>query len=383
MSIFNLLHPFFTLTFVPMLQRSMNPLYRSQRPSTRTLFPRRIHTPPSLQQWIDHITARSPQRSHDILDPDRASQLQRALPTRQGGGYIDDLPGGAVLPPAHHLVYFRPRPMLRDLGEDGSATELNPPAPFLRRMWAGGEFQWPSLFPPATLSSSPPSFSPPSSFSSSSSPANVLKVGELVTQVLTIPKVEYKKGKVFVHQERVLYPGSVRSDELTLGGDGWAVKETRIHVFQTAEERPTDKPSSPSLTSSPPAPPSISTPDPIYTHTYTPTTPLLFLFSALTHNPHKIHYDHPFSVSHQHQKGTLVHGPLSALILVEIADSVARQGTEGGDKAKRMVGFEYRATGAMVVDREVVTSAWWEGEVLALESRQGGKVGMKARARFV
>ncbi|ODN89150.1 hypothetical protein L198_06469 [Cryptococcus wingfieldii CBS 7118] len=339
MPIINLLHPFFTLTFVPMLQRSMNLLCRSQRPSTRTLFPRRIHTPPSLQQWIDHITARSPQRSHDILDPDRASQLQRALPTRQGGGYIDDLPGGAVLPAAHHLVYFRPRPMLRDLGEDGSATELNPPAPFLRRMWAGGEFHWPSPSPPATLSSSPPSLPPPPSFSSSSSSANVLKVGEPVTQVLTIPRVEYKKGKV----------GRV-------GGQ---------------------------TTSSPAAPPSTSTPDPIYNHTYTPTTPLLFLFSALTHNSHKIHYDHPFSVSHQHQQGTLVHGPLSALILAEIADSVARQGTEGGDKAKRMVGFEYRATGAMVVDREVVTSAWWEGEVLVLESRQGGKEGMKARARFV
>ncbi|TYJ52550.1 hypothetical protein B9479_006839 [Cryptococcus floricola] len=361
-----------------MLQRSINLLYRSQAPSTRTLFPRRIHTPPSLQQWIDHITARSPQRSHDILDPDRASQLQRALPTRQGGGYIDDLPGGTVLPPAHHLVYFRPRPMLRDLGEDGSATELNPPAPFLRRMWAGGEFHWPSPSPPTTLPSSPPSLPPPpSSFSSSSSPANVLKVGEPVTQVLTIPRVEYKKGKVFVHQERVLYPGRVGSGELTLGGDGWAVKEKRIHVFQSTEE--THKPSSPS----PPAPPSTSTPDPIYNHTYTPTTPLLFLFSALTHNPHKIHYDLPFSVSHQHQQATLVHGPLSALILAEIADHVAREGTEGGDEAKRMVGFEYRATGAMVVDREVVTSAWWEGEVLVLESRQGGKVGMKARARFV
>ncbi|WVQ71397.1 hypothetical protein IAR50_000931 [Cryptococcus sp. DSM 104548] len=323
-----------------------------------------IRAPPALTQWITALTARPPQLSYDTLHTDPASQLQRALPTRQTAAFIDDIPVGALLPPAHHLVYFRRKMMLRDLGKDGSCTDLNPPAPFSRRMWAGGEFHWPPS--PSSLS-----------LSSISDPANAraLKIGDPITQVLTVPKIEYKKGMVFVHQQRDLYAGKLGVDDVSDKsdkngeGEGWAVRESRVHVFRPAEQETGASPSSPF--------PPLPNPAPVFTFTYTPTTPLLFLFSALTHNPHKIHYDRPWALAREKQEGVVVHGPMSAVLLVEVANAVA------SGEGKRMVGFEYRATGAMVVDREIVMSAWWEGEELVLQARQGERVGMKARARFV
>lgn len=59
-----------------------------------------------------------------------------------------------------------------------------------------------------------------------------LQVGSPVTQALSIPRVEHKKGMVFVHQQRVLYPGI----QETASTDGWALKETRIHVFRPAQQ---------------------------------------------------------------------------------------------------------------------------------------------------
>lgn len=64
------------------------------------------------------------------------------------------------------------------------------------------------------------------------SETNSLQVGSPVTQALNIPRVEHKKGMIFVHQQRVLYPGI----QETASADGWALKETRIHVFRAAQQ---------------------------------------------------------------------------------------------------------------------------------------------------
>lgn len=47
-----------------------------------------------------------------------------------------------ALPPGYHLVYFTPNQAGNSLGKDGSDTTFNPPKPFTRRMWAGGEIEW-------------------------------------------------------------------------------------------------------------------------------------------------------------------------------------------------------------------------------------------------
>lgn len=46
------------------------------------------------------------------------------------------------LPAGYHLVYFTPSQLEDQLGTDGTDTTFNPPKPFTRRMWAGGELRW-------------------------------------------------------------------------------------------------------------------------------------------------------------------------------------------------------------------------------------------------
>ena len=77
-------------------------------------------TPPNLQRWITEITSRPPETHTDTLDPLRAAQLLRSLPTRQ---YLDavSVGDGDNLAQGSHMVYFQPETMLKDLGYDGSS----------------------------------------------------------------------------------------------------------------------------------------------------------------------------------------------------------------------------------------------------------------------
>lgn len=51
-------------------------------------------------------------------------------------------PNGTPLPPGYHLAYFTPASLEADLGPDGTDRTFNAPAPFTRRMWAGGRMTW-------------------------------------------------------------------------------------------------------------------------------------------------------------------------------------------------------------------------------------------------
>lgn len=79
------------------------------------------------------------------------------------------------------------------------AQEYNAPEPYLRRMWAGGSFEW--------------------------NPDVQLKIGEHVTESTRVGKVDFKSGMLFVQQEKTFFPGDNPE------GD-WAVKEIRNHVFR-------------------------------------------------------------------------------------------------------------------------------------------------------
>lgn len=140
----------------------------------------------------------------------------------------------------------------------------------------------------------------------------------------------------------------------------------------------------------------LTIPEPPYTLTYqtTPTLPLLFRFSALTLNAHRIHYDSLWAREREgHSEspygGAVVHGPLSALICVELVERWLERESEG--RGRKMKRFEYRATGGMYVDRlievfgKLVRDGGEEGEggqVLRLWVVQDGRVGMVASARF-
>ena len=175
--------------------------------------------PAALNRWIQKILSLPPTVAHETLNSFRARQLQRTLPTRVDTPLVAD--EGNELPRGHHFVYFQSETPFAELGRDGSSTvrlpnpfpryrrvlmlkqEYNAPSPFLRRMWAGGSMIWNDKVPS-------------------------LKIGETVTQAVRIADVEYKKGMVFVHQQRDIHTTEVEEGR-------WAVRETRTHVFRPDE----------------------------------------------------------------------------------------------------------------------------------------------------
>lgn len=82
-----------------------------------------------------------PIRTHtQLLD---GNQLQRLSATLSRSELSLSLPeNGTPLPACYHLAYFTPAQVEEQLGRDGTDTTFNPPSPFTRRMWAGGELEW-------------------------------------------------------------------------------------------------------------------------------------------------------------------------------------------------------------------------------------------------
>lgn len=82
-----------------------------------------------------------PERTQiQLLD---GNQLQRLSATLSRTELSSSIPqNGTSLPACYHLAYFTPAQVEEELGRDGTDTTFNPPSPFTRRMWAGGELEW-------------------------------------------------------------------------------------------------------------------------------------------------------------------------------------------------------------------------------------------------
>jgi 3-methylfumaryl-CoA hydratase len=219
----------------------------------------------NFSDWVGRQESTS-----DTLDPSRTNALRAAL------GGEDRLTRGDALPLLHHWLYFWKVQPPEGLGPDGHPAKggFLPPVPLPRRMWAGGRLKF--LKP--------------------------LIVGESVTRTSTILKVEAKSGKsgnlVFVTVQHEIS-----------GATGLAVSEEQDIVYREAAIAG-----------------SISAP---CTHEATPKAPwhdvmmpnsiLLFRYSALTMNGHRIHYDRPYAMSEEAYPALVVHGPLQATLLLELA----------------------------------------------------------------
>lgn len=181
---------------------------------------------------------------------------------------------GDELPPLWHWLYFLPIARHGELCPDGHPRRggFLPPVPLPRRMWAGSRFEF---------------FHP-------------LRVGETIRRVSQIVDVSLKEGRsgrlVFV---RVRH--SVENEE------GVALSEEQDIVYREAP-RPGETAPAPKA-----APEDVSwrreiVPDPV----------LLFRYSALTFNGHRIHYDHPYTTQVEGYPGLVVHGPLTATLLIDL-----------------------------------------------------------------
>ncbi|MCW5606250.1 MAG: MaoC family dehydratase N-terminal domain-containing protein [Burkholderiales bacterium] len=181
---------------------------------------------------------------------------------------------GDAIPPGWHWLYFLEAKPASELGTDGHPKRggFLPPVPLPRRMWAGGRIEF----------------------------RRALRVGDALRRDSEIVSVEPKQGKsgnlVFV---------TVRHT-VTSGGETAVVEEHDI-VYRDAA-----KPGDPTPQGRP-APAQSAwrrelAPDPV----------LLFRFSALTFNGHRIHYDLDYCRQEENYPGLIVHGPLQTILLLDL-----------------------------------------------------------------
>lgn len=183
---------------------------------------------------------------------------------------------GALLPPLWHWLYFLPQPPQSQLGPDGHAKRggFLPPVPLPRRMWAGGRLEWQS--------------------------GNPLKLGDTVRRESTIQSVTHKAGRsgdlVFVLVRHEVH-----------NAKGLALTEEHDIVYRPAA-RPGD----------PVPPPTAAQAGAAWQREVVPDDVLLFRYSALTFNGHRIHYDRQYVTQVEGYPGLIVHGPLIATLLVDL-----------------------------------------------------------------
>ena len=186
------------------------------------------------------------------------------------------VPSGTLLPPLWHWLYFLPMFRQSEIGPDGHAKrgDFLPPVPLPRRMWAGSQFE----------------FHAP------------LRVGDAVARTSTIDDVTSKEGRsgklVFVR---------VRHELCCNGAVEPALVEFHDIVYREAKQ-PDDV-----------DPPPLAAPTgALWQREIVPDDVLLFRYSALTFNGHRIHYDRRYVTRIEGYPGLIVHGPLIATLLLDL-----------------------------------------------------------------
>ena len=219
-----------------------------------------------LRQWIGRSTQAS-----DIV----TAQVVKGLRATLFMGIGEPKPGDAA-PFTVHWCLAQPVYPMSELSPDGHPTRggFLPPVPLPRRMWAGGELEF---------------FEP-------------LRVGDEVTRTSRIADVTTKTGST-----GVLCFVSV--DHLITTSRGTALRERQDIVYR---DMSTTQPSAPAKTGAPP---------PVAKHreTHMADPVLLFRYSALTFNGHRIHYDRDYVTKVEGYPGLIFHGPMQAAFLVEFA----------------------------------------------------------------
>jgi len=233
----------------------------------------------SLQQWVGRTETQS-----DTIEPRPVTLLSATLDR-------DDPPPnpGDTLPPLWHWLFFLPVYRHSEAGPDGHARRggFLPPVPLPRRMWAGSRLEW----------------------------TRPLCIGDSVTRVSRIVSITNKHGAsgelVFV---------VVRHELSTTAG--LALVEEHDIVYRDL--------AAPGAGATPRASEAAR-----WTRRIVPDDVLLFRYSALTFNSHRIHYDRRYATEIEGYPGLVVHGPLLATLLTDL---LRRHGI--GETLSR---FEFRA----------------------------------------
>jgi 3-methylfumaryl-CoA hydratase len=227
------------------------------------------HASPDLSTWIGKAETVT-----DLVTPTPYAALSATLDRA-----AERPPNGTELPPLWHWLYFLPLYRQSEVGPDGHAKRggFLPPVPLPRRMWAGSQFEF---------------YRP-------------LRVGDRISRTSTIADVTQKSGRtgplVFV---------KVRHEIRANDDPSPAIIEHHDIVYREAP-KPGDV-----------APPPKAAPaEASWQRHWVPDDVLLFRYSALTFNGHRIHYDRRYVTEVEGYPGLIVHGPLIATLLLDLLRS--------------------------------------------------------------
>jgi 3-methylfumaryl-CoA hydratase len=232
-----------------------------------------------LREWVGRSTQAS-----DIVTAQLVKGLRATLFMD-----IDEPKRGDAAPFTVHWCLAPQVYPMSELGPDGHPTRggFLPPVPLPRRMWAGGELE---IF-------------------------EALRVGDEVTRTSRIADVTMKTGST-----GMLCFVSV--DHLITTSRGAAIRERQDIVYR---DMSTSEPSAP-------VKPATAPPTAKHRETHMADPVLLFRYSALTFNGHRIHYDRDYVTKVEGYPGLIFHGPMQAAFLVEFAAKL-----HGGTAPKKFV----------------------------------------------
>lgn len=271
-----------------------------------------------LRQWIGRDEIQSELLTEAMVARFQATFDQKG-PARNGD------PAPVMI----HLCLAPPAAPTAALGPDGHPARggFLPPVPLPRRMWAGGALTF----------------------------HDDIRVGDVVTRRSTIRDVTVKKGRT----------GTlcfVTVDHRIDSGDRLAIEERQDIVYRGADAPGGAKKA-----------PEAAAPG-RHREVVTPSAPLLFRYSALTFNGHRIHYDNPYVREEEGYPGLIVHGPLQATMLVQYAEKL-----RGSPPAR----FDFRSLSPLFDIADFTLNAAEDGDGLRLwASYTDGPVAMEARASW-
>ncbi len=272
-----------------------------------------------LRQWIGRNT-----QAADIVTAQLVKGLRATLFLP-----IGEPTAGDAAPFTVHWCLAQPVFPMSELGPDGHPTRggFLPPVPLPRRMWAGGELEF----------------------------FDCLRVGDTVTRTSRIADVTMKTGST----------GTlcfVSVDHLITTPRGTAIRERHDIVYRDV---------SPSAPAKPAAPP----PPAQHRESHMADSVLLFRYSALTFNGHRIHYDRDYVTKVEGYPGLIFHGPMQAALLVEFAAKL-----HGGAAPKK---FSYRGVQPLFEGSEFSVNANDTGAGMELwTANTAGQPTMKGTAAW-
>ena len=274
-----------------------------------------------LRQWIGRT-----EEASDIVTAQLVKGLRATLFMEIG----KPKPGDAA-PFTAHWCLAQPVYPMSELGRDGHPTRggFLPPVPLPRRMWAGGKLEF----------------------------FDALRVGDAMTRTSRISDVTMKTGST----------GAlcfVSVDHQITTPRGTAIRERQDIVYRDGSTAQASAPAKPG------APPAAQ-----HRESHMADPVLLFRYSALTFNGHRIHYDRDYVTKVEGYPGLIFHGPMQAAFLVEFAAKLHR-----GAAPKK---FSYRGVQPLFEGGEFSINANENGTSMELwAANSAGQPTMKGTATW-